>query len=124
MTDRAPLGALRTVIYPTGDLDASKAWWEQFLGFPAYFDEPFYVGFEVSGCELGLLPDGDPADGAHAYWKVDDVAAAFAEAIGAGAVSHTEPADVGGGIETALVRTPDGSIVGFISVPDEEQTTA
>ena len=43
-------------------------------------------GFEVAGYELGLLPDGDPADGALVYWAVDDVAAAMDEAVEAGAL--------------------------------------
>ncbi len=55
---------LRTVIYPAPDLGAATAWWTQLLGQPPYFEEPFYVGFEVAGYELGLLPDADPADGA------------------------------------------------------------
>ena len=29
----------------------------KFLGFPPYFDQPFYVGFNVGGYELGLSPD-------------------------------------------------------------------
>jgi len=33
-----------------------QAWWTDYLGFPPYFDEPFYVGFEVAGYELGLVP--------------------------------------------------------------------
>ena len=45
---------------------------------------------------------------------VDDVAHAVSEAIGHGATEHTPPTDVGEGIVTALVRNPQGSIVGFI----------
>ena len=52
------LHGLRTVIYPAPDLDAAKAWWTAFLGADPYFDQPFYVGYDVAGYELGLLPDG------------------------------------------------------------------
>ena len=52
---------LRTVIYPAPDLAAAKAWWTEFLAMEPYFDEPFYVGFNPGGYELGLLPDADPA---------------------------------------------------------------
>jgi predicted enzyme related to lactoylglutathione lyase len=110
---------LRTVIYPTEDLAASKAWWADQLGFGPYFDEPYYVGFDVEGCELGLLPDANVAEGVHAYWRVDDVQVALDEAVDGGAEVHTDVADVGGGITTALVRLPDASLVGFISVPSE-----
>ena len=50
------LRGLRTLIYPTTDLAAAKSWWSGYLGFAPYFDEPFYVGFEVAGYELGLVP--------------------------------------------------------------------
>lgn len=109
---------LRTVIYPAPDLDAAKAWWTEFLGQPPYFDQPFYVGFDVDGYELGLLPDGDPSDGAQAYWGVDDVPAAVARAADQGCEVHTPPAEVGDGIVTALVRRADRSIVGFIYNPN------
>jgi catechol 2,3-dioxygenase-like lactoylglutathione lyase family enzyme len=108
---------LRTVIYPAPDLEAAKAWWTALLGFPAYFDEPFYVGYEVAGYELGLLPDMDPADGALTFWGVADVAAAVAEAIGAGATEHAPATEVGEGIVTATVRTPSGAILGLIYNP-------
>ena len=54
---------LRTIIYPAPDLEASKAWFAALLGIDPYFDEPFYVGFNLAGYELGLDPDGDPATG-------------------------------------------------------------
>jgi catechol 2,3-dioxygenase-like lactoylglutathione lyase family enzyme len=108
---------LRTVIYPAPDLEAAKAWWTEFLGFEPYFDEPFYVGFDPGGYELGLLPDADPAEGALTYWGVDDVNGAVDSALEAGATLDAEPTDVGEGIITASVRTPDGSIVGFIYNP-------
>ncbi|HVB70683.1 MAG TPA: VOC family protein [Acidimicrobiales bacterium] len=108
---------LRTVIYPTSDLAASTAWWTQFLGYPPYFDEPFYVGFSVAGYELGLLPDVDVAEGVHTYWGVDDPEDAVSAACASGATVHGAPSDVGDGIITATVRLPDGSLVGFIKNP-------
>lgn len=108
---------LRTVIYPTSDLAASTVWWTQFLGYPPYFDEPFYVGFSVAGYELGLLPDADPSEGAHTYWGVEDADAAVATACERGATVHGVPSDVGEGIVTATVQLPDGSLVGFIKNP-------
>ena len=105
------------MIYPSPDIAAATTWWSELLGTDPYFDEPFYVGFEVAGYELGLLPDGDPADGALTYWGVDDVAAAVAAAVTSGASVHVAPSDVGGGIVTATVRTPTGVILGFIYNP-------
>lgn len=113
----ASLKGLRTVIFPTTDLAEAKGWWVNFLGFEPYFDEPFYIGFNVAGYELGLLPDTDPTDGALTYWGVDDVAGAIKTATGAGAIEHSPATEVGEGIITGSIRTPQGSIVGFIYNP-------
>ena len=113
------LQGLRTVIYPANDLDAARAWWTGFLGIDPYFVEPFYVGFDVAGYELGLLPDANVEEGAQVYWGVDDVAAAVDEAINAGATLRTpRPRTSAAGIVTALVTNPDGGIVGFIFNPN------
>jgi catechol 2,3-dioxygenase-like lactoylglutathione lyase family enzyme len=108
---------LRTVIYPSPDLQSAKQWFTTLLGFEPYFDEPFYVGFSVGGYELGLLPDGDPGDGALTYWGVADVAAAMEAAIAQGAIEHVAATEVGDGIVTGTVRSPQGAIVGFIYNP-------
>src|SRR4051812_9847698 len=79
---------LRTVIHPVTDLAAATQWWTSLLGFGPYFEEPFYVGFEVAGYELGLLPGANPADGALTYWGVADCHAAMAAAIALGASVH------------------------------------
>ena len=111
------LQGLRTVIHPVADLVGAKQWWSDLLGSGPYFDEPFYVGFEVGGYELGLLPDADPADGALVYWGVDDVDAAVADAVALGATVHVAASEVGDGIVTATVRSPQGFVVGFIRNP-------
>ena len=113
-----PYEGLRTVIYPAPDLDAAKRWWTALLGIEPYFDQPFYVGFDVAGYELGLLPDADPADGSLVYWGVPDVAQAVEAARAAGSTEHTPVSDVGDGIVTATVRTPEGSILGLIRNPN------
>lgn len=112
-----PLLGLRTVIYPAPDLAAATAWWSGFLGIEPYFVEPFYVGFEVAGYELGLLPDADTADGALTYWGTDDVPAAVEAAVAAGCTVHVPAAEVGEGIVAATVRHADGTVIGFIHNP-------
>ena len=108
---------LRTVIYPSVDLAADTAWFSKFLGSQPYFREPFYVGFNVAGYELGLLPDASAADGALTYWGVSDVSQAVATALTSGATVHSPTTEVGGGIVTATVRLPSGAILGFIDNP-------
>lgn len=112
-----PLEGLRTVIYPAPELDTAKAWWNRLLGIDPYFDEPFYVGFEVGGYELGLLPTAPLSDGALTYWGVPDVESAVATAMAEGCTVHAPVVDVGGGIVTATVHTPPGVILGFIHNP-------
>jgi predicted enzyme related to lactoylglutathione lyase len=111
------LRGLRTAIYPAPDLGAAKAFWTSTLGIEPYFDQPFYVGYAVAGFELGLLPDADPADGVLTYWGVDDVAVAITAALAGGASAHAPAVEVGDGIVTGSVRTPDGAILGLIYNP-------
>ena len=75
------------------------------------------MGFHVAGYELAM-PGADPADGALVYWGVTDVDEAVAAAIAAGSTQHAPVADVGDGIVTATVRTPDGNILGLIFNPN------
>ena len=108
---------LRTVIYPAPDLPASKAWFTALLGIEPYFDEPFYVGYEVGGYELGLHPAADPAAGAVAYWGVADADDTLAALLAAGATPREPVTDVGGGIRTSSVLEPGGSVLGIIENP-------
>ena len=110
---------LRTVIYPAVDLDEAKAWYARALGVRPYFDEPFYVGFNVGGFELGLVPDGDPGPaGGLTYWGVPDVAAEVARLVADLGATVAEPvADVGGGIRVAAVLDPSGNRLGLIENP-------
>jgi predicted enzyme related to lactoylglutathione lyase len=105
---------LRTVIYPATDLAASKAWYEKLLGFAPYFDEPFYVGFNVGGYELGLVPDGEATE---TYWGVDKIQDAWQSMIDKGAQPKVEPNEVGGGIWVATLLDPQGNRVGIIENP-------
>src|SRR3954466_12627863 len=76
---------LRTVIYHAPDLAKTKAWYAEALGIQPYFDQPFYVGFNVGGFELGLDPDacGTPGGkaGSVAYWGVANAEGAFRRLI-------------------------------------------
>ena len=106
---------LRSVMYPAADLQASKAWFSGLLGTAPYFDEPFYVGFNVGGYELGLIPAADGES--TTYWGVPDAEVALSDLIAAGATLHSEVTDVGDGIRVATVREPAGSILGVIENP-------
>lgn len=110
---------LRTVIYPAPDLAAGKAWYAQVLGLDPYFDEAYYVGFNVGGFELGLIPDGTPgAAGGTAYWGVADAAAALEELLQLGAQPREAVHDVGGGIRVGSVLDPFGNVFAIIENPN------
>jgi catechol 2,3-dioxygenase-like lactoylglutathione lyase family enzyme len=109
---------LRTTIYPTPDLAAAKLWYAQVLGQQPYFDEPFYVGFNVGGFELGLIPDGEPGvAGPQALWGVADASQEHARLIELGATSLDPVTDVGGGIKVGAVADPFGNRFGIIENP-------
>jgi predicted enzyme related to lactoylglutathione lyase len=105
---------LRSAIYPVADLEAAKRWYTQV----PYFDQPFYVGFNVGGFELGLLPDGQASTaGVQAMWGVADARTAHARLVELGATSLEAPHDVGEGIVVAAVRDPFGNRLGLIFNP-------
>lgn len=112
---------LRTAIYRVADLDAAKAWYTEVIGQPPYFDQPFYVGFDVGGYELGLLPDEARSEkgigGNLAYWGVEDAAAAYDHLLKHGATEHEPVEDVGDGIKVGTVVDPFGNTFGVIENP-------
>jgi catechol 2,3-dioxygenase-like lactoylglutathione lyase family enzyme len=108
---------LRSAIYAAPDLAAAKAWWIKVLGKEPYFDQPFYVGFEVGGFELGLDPNGDPATSPLTYWGVPDAEEAVASLLALGAKLHAGLREVGEGIKLGSVRDLSGSVVGVIENP-------
>lgn len=112
---------LRTVVYAAGDLAAAKAWYSRVLGAPPYFDEPFYVGFNVGGFELGLNPDapdtGKKTDRAITYWGVENADDALGRLLALGAAEHEAVQEVGEGIRVASVVDPFGNVVGVIQNP-------
>jgi predicted enzyme related to lactoylglutathione lyase len=108
---------LRTAIYHTPDINAGKLWYMKVLGFPPYFDQPFYVGFNVGGFELGLTPDAGKS-AAGAYWGVKDIESVLARLLELGAEPRTDIQDVGEGIRVADVLDPFGNVFGIIENPN------
>jgi predicted enzyme related to lactoylglutathione lyase len=120
---------LRTVVYKVPDLARAKAWYSEVFGIAPYFDQPFYVGFEVGGYELGLDPDlskrGPGPGGSLAYWGVDNIADAVSQLAKRGVTIVSPPIEVGGGIKVGTVSDPFGNLIGLIenphfSLPDKQ----
>lgn len=112
---------LRTAIYRVDDMDAAKQWYARAFNTQPYFDEPFYVGFDIGGFELGLQPETaapeSKAESVVAFWGVADLDEAYGHFTGAGATPYEEPREVGGGIAVAKVGDPWGNLIGLIYNP-------
>lgn len=112
---------LRTVTYKVSDLSAAKEWYGKAFNTTPYFDEPYYVGYNIGGYELGLQPEEESisikGDGSVTYWGVEDIESIYAELISLGATEHEAPQNVGGEIMVASVYDLWGNIIGLIYNP-------
>jgi predicted enzyme related to lactoylglutathione lyase len=113
---------LRTTIYNVSDLGQAKSWYTKAFDSKPYFDEPFYVGFNIGGYELGLLPiegkNKNKPSGVFAYWGVNDIESVYKKLIELGAIEHEAPNNVGDEIMVATVKDPWQNIIGIIYNPD------
>jgi predicted enzyme related to lactoylglutathione lyase len=108
---------LRTVIYKVDDLDAAKAWYINITGVKPYFDQPFYVGFDINGCELGLDPDLNgtiAGNNSVSYWAVDELVTSLDKLAENGAIVVQPKTNVGGTIFVAIVKDPFDNHIGLI----------
>jgi|SRR5580704_147759 predicted enzyme related to lactoylglutathione lyase len=112
---------LMNATYQAKDLNAAKAWYAKALGIQPYFDQPFYVGFNVHGYELGLVPETAATEkraaSGVAYWRVEDASAAYQKLIELGATPREPVQNVGGDIFVGTVHDPFGNVLGVIQNP-------
>ncbi|WP_144118516.1 VOC family protein [Catellatospora sichuanensis] len=115
MTDSSTAGIL-TVLHPVTDLAAAKAVYSALLGVQPQADGPYYVGFDVAGQHIGLVPGGGPQGMTSpvAYWHVPDIEAKLAEVTAAGGKVKEPARDVGGGRLVATFTDPDGNVLGLL----------
>lgn len=115
MSDSSTEG-IKTVLHPVSDLDKSKAVYTALLGVPPQHDAPYYVGYDVAGQHIGLVPRGGPQKMASpiAYWHVADIEGKLAQVTAAGGTVQEEPRDVGGGRLVASFTDPDGNVLGLV----------
>ena len=110
---------IKTVLHPVSDLAAAKSVYTALLGVEPTSDAPYYVGYEVEGQQIGLVPNG-AAQGMTspiAYWHVTDIEAKLAEVTAAGANVKEAPRDVANGRLVATFTDPDGNVLGLIQDP-------
>jgi predicted enzyme related to lactoylglutathione lyase len=113
---------LRTVIYKVSDIEKAKEWYTKVFLAKPYFDEPFYVGYNIAGYELGLQPEEkapkNKEESVVTYWGVEDIEAEYKRFLALGAKEHEAPQNVGGDIMVAAIKDPWGNIIGLIYNPE------
>jgi predicted enzyme related to lactoylglutathione lyase len=112
---------LRTTIYKVGDIQKATEWYTKAFETNPYFNEPYYVGFDIAGYELGLQPEEVPttnkAESVVSYWGTENIQEAYDRLIDLGATENEKPYNVGEDILTATVKDPFGNVIGLIYNP-------
>lgn len=108
------VAGFRTILLPATDVAASRELYRGLLDAKPSVDEPSYVGFDVDGQHVGLVP-GTSAVRPHLH--VGDIGAAVGAVTSAGG-SVVEPVrEVGAGRRVAVVRDPAGAEIGLLQDP-------
>ena len=107
---------IKTVLHPVSDLETAKRVYSALLGVSPQADAPYYVGYDVGGQQIGLVPGSDMTAPV-SYWHVSDINAKLAEVMAAGATVKEPPRDVGGGRMVATFTDPDGNVLGLLQDP-------
>jgi predicted enzyme related to lactoylglutathione lyase len=115
MTNTSTEG-IKTVLHPVSDVAKAKAVYTALLGIEPQTDSSYYVGYDVAGQHIGLVPGGGPQGltSSIAYWHVADIEATLAAVTAAGATVTEAPHDVGGGRLVASFTDPDGNVLGVL----------
>ena len=102
---------IRSLVIPVSDLDAAKAVYTALLGTP-HTDQPYYVGYNVDGFEVGLNPGGDTG-GPVAFADVEDLDATSEALIAAGATERSAPREVAPPVRVCVLADADGNPIGL-----------
>jgi predicted enzyme related to lactoylglutathione lyase len=106
---------IKIVLHPVTDVAAAKAVYTALLGIAPQADAPYYVGFDVGGQHIGLVPGGkENMAGPVTYWHVPDIEAKLAEVTAAGATVKEPAHPVGPGRLVATFTDPDGNVLGLL----------
>jgi len=108
---------VRTILYPVRDLAKAKALFTQLAGREPVADSPYYVGFDLDGQQIGLVPNGHDSQhmtGATPFWHVDDIEASVKAVLEAGGTMQQEIHGVGNGRRVAAVIDTEGNVLGFL----------
>ena len=119
ITMATPILGLRTTIYKVSDLAKAKEWYSKAFQVTPYFDEPYYVGFDIGGFELGLQPEEVPVgENIAVFWGVEDLQKEYERFLSCGATVVEGPMNVGEKIMVATVKDPWSNLIGLIYNPN------
>lgn len=110
------MASFATILIPSSDLAASRDYYRGLLGAEPTADSPYYVGFDVDGQHIGLVPG---AASVRAHLHVDDMGAAIAHVTASGGTVVEEPRDVAQGRLVAVVRDGSGAEIGLLCDPPQ-----
>jgi predicted enzyme related to lactoylglutathione lyase len=105
---------IKHIVYPVKDLEGAKTLYGKFLGVEPYVDGPYYVGYKLNELEVGLDPNGQAIV---AYIDVADIKSYLQTLMNAGATTHQDIKDVGGGLLIAQVKDANGNVLGLKQPP-------
>ncbi|MEU9705773.1 VOC family protein [Streptomyces sp. NPDC047981] len=111
-----PTQGIKTVLHPVTDLAKATEVYAALLGVRPQTESEYYVGFDVEGQHIGLVPGGGPQGMTSpvAYWHVPDIEAKLAEVTAAGGTVRDAAKDVGGGRLVATFTDVDGNVLGLV----------
>jgi methyltransferase (TIGR00027 family) len=113
------------VSYRVPDLEQAKQWYRALLNQEPSFDSPLAVVFTVGSSILTLVPAADPPredERCVAFWKVDDIEAAYQRLLASGALARAEIALLMLRSRVAKVVDPFGNVVGLMSTSDPQRS--
>ncbi len=110
---------LRTTIYKVDDITKAKTWYTKVFQTTPYFDEPYYVGFNIGGYELGLQAEETQKwENVAVFWGVDNIEDTYAYFLQCGALEVEKPMNVWGEIMVATLKDPWNNLLGLIYNPE------
>ena len=110
---------IKITIYPVKDIAQAKALYDKLLGVEPYMNEPYYVGYNVNGQDIGLDPNGykKGMTGPINYYHVEDIKSSLQALLDGGAQLLQDVKDVGAGKLIASVKDADSHVIGLVQMP-------
>ena len=111
------LRSIKSIVYPSSNIEADVAFWTKVLGIEPYFNEHYYVGFKVDGYELGLdqnaIPEGisQPVT----YWGIADIEEEVSRLVGLGMTLHEPIQELSSGVKIGKLKDASGYMFGVVS---------